>query len=228
MRFVILFLFLLVCFIPVAIAQKGILDEVNAYPFEPEGPIKGIGYAVFDNGGGKEVTAIRDMNGQPFIFIEVKTDSVITKVGNQVYLNGDTTNAFKPKDYNPSSDYFLLILECTYATDLYYEAIIDRESGRKGLISKADSLFTFLTPDKYVQRYSDGLDFDRVVNPLRKKPDEHGQIILNKAQEKYRIWRAERLEMNGDWMKVKVEGSEEGWIRWRKGKTIIIRLYFFC
>jgi hypothetical protein len=98
-----------------------------------------------------------------------------------------------------------------------------------GLIKKVDSLFKFETVSTYVSEWTTlGLDFDRLQNPLRQEPSDNAAVILNEDTKKYKIWRAEKIEMKGDWLKVKTKDKKEGWIRWRRDDKIIIQLYFAC
>ena len=71
-----------------------------------------------------------------------------------------------------------------------------------------------------------GFDFDRNENPLRTEPLDNSTVIPNNS--KYKIWRAEKIELKGDWIKVKTSDKEEGWVKWKQGNEIIIRLYFAC
>lgn len=212
-------------------AQKTDLDYINADKFEPDGQIKGIGLVEIDLAReyfGKDLR-IYDIKGEPKITIRVTDSTVTTKLGGKLYSRNDNTNPFNPRLFGNNPDYFRLIFDCTKSTDKYYQVIVDQKTNETGFIKKADSLFKFETVVEYVREWTTlGLDFDRAQNPLRQEPSDNAAVISNTDQAKYKIWRAEKIEMNGDWMKVKIRNDEQGWIRWRQGDRILIRIYFAC
>ena len=72
-------------------------------------------------------------------------------------------------------------------------------------------------------------DFNRSTNPLRKSPSDKSENINNDKLTKYKIWSAEKISIKGDWMEITIEDTEEkGWIRWRQGNQILIRMYYAC
>jgi hypothetical protein len=214
-----------------ATAQKTDLDYIDADKFEPDGQIRGIGLVEAELGRESfdKDLIIYDSKGEPKIIIRATDDNVTTKIGGKSFSRNDITNPFNPRLFVRNPDYFRLIFDCTKSTDKYYQVIIDQKTNETGFIKKTDSSFKFETVVEYVTEWTEmGLDFDRTQNPLRQEPSYKATVISNDEQKKYKIWRAEKIEMKGDWLKVKTSDKEEGWIKWRQGNKIIIRLYFAC
>ena len=70
-----------------------------------------------------------------------------------------------------------------------------------------------------------GFDFNRETNPLRESPIENSSIIKHPDQDKYKIWDGESLEVKDNWIKVKTVAKEIGWVKWRDGNKVLIRMY---
>lgn len=213
-------------------AQRTVLDYLNADKFEPDGQITGIGLVEINSEVeffGKDIV-IYDKEGNPKIVIRVTDGEVKTKIGDKTYSRHDNTNPFNPRLFENNPDYFRLIFDCIKITDKYYQVIVDMKTNDYGFIKKVDKLFKYETVFEYVNGWTinSEVDFDRTTNPLRQQPADNGVIISNDKQIKYKIWRGERIEMKGDWLKVKTTSKEEGWIRWRQNDRIIIRIYFAC
>jgi len=222
---------ILVQAIGTAQTAKTDLDFINADKFESDGQIKGVGLVEIDLGRDyyRRDLIIYDSKGNPKITIRVTDNDVTTKLGDKSYSRNDNTNPFNPRLFGDNPDYFRLIFDCTKSTDKYYQVVVDQKTNEFGFIKKADSLFKFETVIEYVSEWTTlGLDFDRTQNPLRQKPSDNATIISNDDQKKYKIWRADKIEMKGDWLKVKIRDNEQGWIRWRQNDKIVIRLYFAC
>jgi hypothetical protein len=207
------------------------LDYINSDEFVPDGQIKGIGLIEVDLGRdfhGKDLI-VYDTKGNPKITIRVTESNVTTTLGGKSYSRNDNSNPFNPRYFGDNPDYFVLVFDCTKSTDKYYHVVVDQKTNEIGLIKKVDSLFKFETVSTYVSEWTTlGLDFDRLQNPLRQEPSDNAAVILNEDTKKYKIWRAEKIEMKGDWLKVKTKDKKEGWIRWRRDDKIIIQLYFAC
>jgi hypothetical protein len=45
-------------------------------------------------------------------------------------------------------------------------------------------------------------------------------------EKQYRIWSGESLEVHGDWIRVNTLKNEKGWVRWKDGNKVLIRMYF--
>jgi hypothetical protein len=212
-------------------AQKTDLDFINENKFEPEGEIKGIGLVEINLGRDSfdKDLIVYDSNEEPRIIITATDDNVVTKIGGKSFSRNDNTNPFNPRLFGNNPGYFRLIFDCTKSTDKYYQVIIDQKTNETGFIKKADRTFKFVTVVEYVTEWTEmGLDFDRTKNALRQEPFDNATVILNDKQKKIKIWTAEKIELKGDWIKIKTADEEEGWIKWRQGNQIIIRLYFAC
>jgi hypothetical protein len=206
------------------------LNFVNREPFEQDGKMKGSGViAINPNSStyGKDFI-IYDDQENPKIIIHHDENDVTTKYKNQVYTHNNSSNPFQPKLFGSNPDYFRLLFNCLGKTDKYYKVIINEMTEETGLIRVADKKFIYQTYLQYIEEWtSTGFDFDRINNPLRIKPTDKSTIIGSDLLKKYKIWRAQKLKIDGDWIKVKVDKTE-GWIKWRKGNNIIIKLYFTC
>lgn len=146
------------------------------------------------------------------------------------YQRYDTLNhPFCPWLWLDKSDYFRLAFECVDATGKYYKVRLNETEF--GWIKKTDNTFKKESIKDFVLSWTMepmGLDFNREINPLREKPKDSGEIIQNQELSKYKIWQAEALEMKGDWLKIKTIKGEIGWIKWRDGKKVLIRMYYLC
>lgn len=201
------------------------------YPFKTEDSIIGkgvirIGDVNFYNTKFK----IQDINSKSFYIIENIETDVITEFNGKKYKRDDSNNPLNPRVFITNPDYFRLILDCNNENDKNYIVIVDRKNLKKGLINKSDKNFKFQTIEEYIEDYASlGVDFDRENNMFYKFPNEESEIIKNELQKKYKIWTGEFIEMKGDWLKLKLNVSNEiGWIRWRKGNKILIGIYYIC
>jgi hypothetical protein len=213
-------------------AQKTDLDFINADKFEPEGKMRGIGMVTvnsMDTTHYKNDLVIYDSHGKPKIIIRITEDDVTTKIGSKTYHYNERLPQFDPREYTPHPDYFVLIFDCIKTTDHYYQVTINQKTKENGFIKKSDNKFIFETFEQYINDWaSTAFDFDRSKNPLRTEPSDNSRIVLNENLDKYKIWRVEKIELKGEWLKVKTLDKEEGWIRWKSGNKIIIKLYFVC
>jgi len=210
-------------------AQKTDLDYINADKFEPDGQIKGIGVVEINLGRDSfdKDLIVYDSKGKPKITIRATEEDVVAKIGGKSFSRHDNAIPFNPRLFGNNPDYFRLIFDCTKSIGMYYQVIVDQKTHEIGFIKKADSSFRFETMFEYVSEWTTiGLDFDRTENPLRQQPSDNATVISNDDQKKYKIWRGEKIEMEGDWIKVKIRDNEQGWIRWRQGDKIIIKIYF--
>ena len=68
------------------------------------------------------------------------------------------------------------------------------------------------------------VDFDPVINPLRKDTVANSKSVYDNNVEFY-----QPAGMNGDWLKVSWDKNNRkrfGWIRWKKGKTLLVELNY--
>lgn len=211
------------------------LDHLNKnteYPFITEDSITGIGVVTPANNVSlydKKLSIYNDI-GKTMLTIELKGDDVITIFNGKTFYRNDTTNTFNPWEFSNNPFYFTLIFDCIKADERYYTVIVDQSIGLTGKIKKSDIHFSFKTSEKFIAEATDvyGFDFDRSTNPLRKSPKDKGKIIQHELETEYKIWKAYRVATQGEWLKIKTIEGETGWVRWKKGKQMLIRLYYSC
>lgn len=170
-----------------------------------------------------------NQQGEIIYTIENLESDVITTKGKVKYSRNDTTNPLAPRVFNPNPDYFRLILDCNVIQSKYYEVIIDRGSSTKAYIKKSDPLFKLQTIEEHITEWgSIGIDFNRAENNLHEEPNSNSEIIHHNLEKKYKIWQGEFLKISGDWLQISIDEKEQGWIRWRNGNQILIRMYYAC
>jgi hypothetical protein len=105
--------------------------------------------------------------------------------------------------------------------------VINRETGQTGKIKKSNRFFKFELIEEFVENWAEiGVDFDRSVNPLREFASDTSEIIPIDPQSKLKTESSEKISIKGDWIEVQTSDSEKGWVRWRQGNQILIRLYY--
>jgi len=208
---------------PINLKQLEYLNQGSEFPFFSEDSIIGIGIVSSD-----WPFSIYDKKGNVLISIELNDSSVAIYVGKDKIKYHDTLISFRPRLFSPNPDYYRLALDCIKKDSNYYEVIINRQTRQTGFIRNNPSI-NFETIEAYVENWTGlGFDFDRANNPLRRSPSLQSDTIHNELENKYSIWNGENIEMKGDWMKIRISKNETGWIRWRKGNQILIRLYYYC
>lgn len=199
------------------------IKQLNTYPFISEDSITGIGIVSIDG-----PISIYDQNGYVLIKVEVSEKGGTTYVGKYKYESHDTLNPFQPRLYVPNPDYYRLALDCIKKDSANYEVIINKHTGQTGIIRKKPNI-KFETIDSFVNNWTGlGFDFDRANNPLRKTTSLQSDTIHNNLVCQYSIWSGNKIRMKGDWMEIRVSETETGWIKWREGNQILIRMYFAC
>ena len=112
------------------------------------------------------------------------------------------------------------------SSDHYIVKLNDNELG---YIEIGNLDFKKVTIEDFVKNWTIlGFDFDRSINVLREEPKENGKIISNRLTVKYNIWRGSVLEIDGDWLRIKTVRDEVGWIQWKEGQKVLIRMYYTC
>jgi len=210
-------------------ADYMVLAETNsAEPFEPVGQMTGIGivYSISQD----EKLEIREIGKpQPLLKIDVLQTGVETKfIGQTSSGKRFAKEDFRNLAFVDNPDCFTMVLECTDTTgDGFYTVIADQHIRFKAIVDSID--FKFLSwPDFITQFGRTGLDFDRSSNPVRNMPDDNATVITHKAQGKFPIWICEVKSIQGDWIQVRTILGEDGWIRWRKGKEIVVSMDYVC
>ena len=206
------------------------LNDLNNSPFIPEKNISGNCFVVLSDSFDyyKNPIEIMDINHELLLKIEIDDKfGVITSFRGKRYQNSDTLNPFNPWLWNPNPDYFRLAFECSDTTSEFFKVWLSKKEFT--FIRKDNPNFKKQSIIDFVGNYTlFGFDFDRSSNPLRNSSDENSKIITHKSQKNYKIWDGEVIEIKGDWIKLKTTMNEIGWIRWRDGEKINIRMYFVC
>ncbi|WP_271855904.1 hypothetical protein [Patiriisocius marinus] len=208
------------------------LDYLNFdknYPFETEKDISGLFFITpsitFDYY--TEPIIVFDQENNEILRLRVGESDVITCFNGQKYNRYNTKNPLSPWLLSLSPDYFSIAFECIETNDKFY--IVRLNDDQLGYIKKDNENFTKETVEEFVVRWTSlGFDFDRINNPLRAENSQSAKIITNELTGKYKIWTGEVLEMKGDWLKIKSIKEEIGWIKWREGEKILIRMYYAC
>jgi hypothetical protein len=210
------------------------LDFLNdkESPFTAEDSIIGSGIITLSDTAdtyNKKLCIYNDL-GKIIATIEHKESDVITVFNGKTFSSSDTTNSFSPRLYGTNPDYFRLAFDCISTDKDFYKVIIDKNTGQAGMIKKSDKFFKFETIEKFVDTWTGlGIDFDRSTNQLHKNPSDNSEIITSDKQSKYKIWQGEKISIDGDWIKIKIEDTDEqGWVRWRQKNKILIRMYYVC
>ena len=79
---------------------------------------------------------------------------------------------------------------------------------------------------EYWQSYR-SVSVQPLLNPVRVKPSDDAEVVIREAD-------LTITEYNGDWAKVinnECNGDQtfkEGWIRWRNGDKLLVRIYYLC
>ncbi len=212
--------------------QWTILAYLNQDPFVMEDSIIGLGIVTISDTVDTydRELSMYNASGKVIVTVEQQESDVITNYKGKAYNRYDSLNPFSPRLYVTNPDYFRLAFDCIGSDNEFYTVIINRQTGEVAKIKKLDTFFKFETIEEFVDNWTGiGIDFNRSTNPLRKSPSDKSENINNDKQTKYKVWRAEKISIKGDWIEIKVENTEEkGWIRWRQGNQILIRMYYAC
>jgi len=204
------------------------LNKASESPFMTEKDISGQCFIILADNFDyyKNPIIIKTADKKEFIRLEFG-ETLVTTFNSKSYVQCDQTNPFNPWLFGCNPDYFSLAFECVDSTGTDYRVKINEREF--ALISKQNKDFKKQKITDFVKDWTTlGCDFDRHANPLRETPKSDGKIINHPDQKEYKIWNGESLEIQGDWIKVKTLKNEIGWIKWRTGNKVLIRMYFAC
>ena len=213
-------------------SEKNVLDYLNENieEFKFEKDINNIGFIVLADGFDyyKNSIIVNDSLKNELLQIDFSDDDIITIFNNKEYRRNDNKNPLDSWVFNLDSDYFNIAFLCEKIDDVGYHVRLNQN--QLGFVNKNDKRFEFVSINSYVEGFLVlGLDFKRNENPLRNSPKEDSEILNNELEKKYKIWNAEFIEMKGEWIKIKIEISNEtGWIKWKNKNKMNIRMYFTC
>ena len=208
------------------------LDYLNAdesYPFQTENDITGIFFVTISDTLNyyENPIVITDSENKEIAKIEFTENDVVTTFNGKEYSRNDTLNPLNPWLLVLNPDYFRLAFECIDMTSDHY--VIKLNENELGYIELENPDYKKESIEDFVKSWTVlGFDFDRSTNALREEPNENGKIIPNPNADKYKIWTGGVLEIKGDWLKIKTIKDEVGWIKWRDGHKVLIRMYYAC
>lgn len=128
---------------------------------------------------------------------------------------------FDPLGFHP--DYFMLDLIVASQKENHFEVIVNDETGlRKTVIEARPGQLRLKTFHEFLK--DEAIEFDFETNPIRESID--GKPILNKSSNNFEV---KTIGVKNDWLKIKYwdyKAKKEtiGWIRWREGDKMLIRL----
>jgi hypothetical protein len=138
---------------------------------------------------------------------------------------------FFPKEFYPEQS--VIQFEYTNIVDGFAEIIVNKDKQIKKRIELKDSLYTVEPWKKHL--IGSIVDFNPRLNPVHEsKLDDSSVIIYESGEDVVFVI----SEISGDWMKI--ECAERcgfscpagkkiaGWIKWRKGSKLLIRLAYSC
>lgn len=127
-------------------------------------------------------------------------------------------------EYYPKVVYLRLVGESPH----WYKVEVNEETQATKYILKSDPMWA-KTSWNYWLFFAESIKVDFEKTPLYDKPN--GQIIDEVVGGLYTA--AMMIKTDGDWAYVKTRGSAignyglyTGWVRWRKGRTILVKLVF--
>ncbi len=143
--------------------------------------------------------------------------------GNQFYTYNDSslsTNKKKEGLYNPKNvkpiffkpDYNIFYLTCLIENETYYTI----NNGNKIYLNKDD--FEFYTWETFFENTTGIGSIDWKLNPILNKPD--GDIIDLDINDDFIA-----VEKKGDWLKIRNNALNTGWIKWRFKNKLLIEVY---
>lgn len=122
----------------------------------------------------------------------------------------------------------LLKIRCISENDSLYEIVIHEDTPVKKFIRK-DERLTLETWDEYILS-SSVLGYENDTNPLKK--EINGDSFTESEMASVGIFK-KHVEINGDWVKLYWDGKDRanakegyGWIRWKEGNEIIVKVLF--
>ena len=171
---------------------------------------------------------IYNKNGSEWMSFNYLYDSLLKAKGNISYKLSDIKSLYNWNDtlapYAMHLDYFILMFKCTGINNNKYRVIVNEKTGLEKYIIK-DKFWNLRSWSDHIINSVATIDFDSKANPLRVGPSESYQKI-NLSETPFPM---DPVSIQGDWLKVKYfEDDKEkyGWIKWKKGNSIIISLYY--
>lgn len=138
---------------------------------------------------------------------------------------------FFPKEFYPEQS--VIQFEYTDIVDGFAEIILNKEKYIKKRIELKDSLYTIESWKKHL--IGSMVDFNPRLNPMHESKLDNSGVITYESDEDVVFIIS---EISGDWIKIEcaercgfscpVGKKITGWIKWRKGSKLLIRLAYSC
>ncbi len=198
-------------------------DNANSIPLPTASPVPGT----------TEIDPARDLKNSMGLlsaeYSSVKIPSGFVEIYNEdgtiwtKFFFGDlaakhsTDNALAP--FRASSDGYL-IFDLIGEGKGFYKVIANEETGLVKYIRKDDPSFKRQRWQEYILSCFAVSALDK-TNSVRISPDgQHFKEYLDRSYIQF-----EPLEIEGDWLKVKVNDNTDGWIKWRINGKLAISLF---
>ncbi len=138
-------------------------------------------------------------------------------------------SGFNPKEFYPEIGAIIQFV-CTNQTSDHFEVIVDKDKSIRKLIKRDSEVFGFQTWEEHL--FTGFIGFDKKANPLRKDPYDTSESIHLVKEYAFNV-----VEIKDDWIKLicdtvclpcKEDESIEGWVQWKMGNYMIIKMYYVC
>lgn len=118
-------------------------------------------------------------------------------------------------------DYDLLYFKVISITQDWVQLEVNKQTGRMAWVNAFSINVRFWAEFLLTTHSIETIDF--VLNPIRIKPVDHSSIIQNENQ-----FLLQPLEIRDNWLRVRIldeksEKQNEGWLKWRNERELLIR-----
>ncbi|CAA0220122.1 hypothetical protein ACE1MK_00815 [Tenacibaculum maritimum] len=149
--------------------------------------------------------------------LKPKKDTILFK--QQVNHPSLKETIYTPKKVIPiffKPDYDIFYIVCIKNTDLDYKIL--SANGKEFLANKAN--FDFIPWENFLLKTTGIENINWKENPLRKESKVTSLEVFPKHKENFII-----KQVKNNWIKVKNEEDEEGWIKWKEKEKFLIEIY---
>ena len=149
--------------------------------------------------------------------LKPKNDTIFFK--QQVNETPLKETIYTPKKVIPiffKPDYDIFYIVCTEKTGLGYKIL--SANGKELLANKTD--FDFISWEKFLLKTTGIENISWKQNPLRKESTVTSLEVPFNDKENFIV-----KEVKNNWIKVKNENNEEGWIKWKEKEKLLIEIY---
>jgi hypothetical protein len=188
-----------------------------------------LGVGVIINNPEHDIYITKDTiviyNDDQSVFATITPFNYKLEIEGKSYSYHEKKDTFSPRVFEP--DYNLISFYCLGINEKGYRVLINDTTEK--ILLKSD-LFKF--EPWHVHLLKGYIEFDSSTNPIRIRPDDTSPL-LDKEYSNY-TFIAERVK--GDWLKIRCKSGcpdcDEklffGWIKWKNGENIIIRVLYTC